>query len=297
MSKSSLLAWYNWTADYGTMSVMSSNGIAFEAEAPISNLKTRQPGQVAIAAGYGNVNFAVEYDTGRPVGVVALLNTNIVTDIGGALMQVTLFDSNGNYGKINAPAVKLNGTGDLMTNLIWLVEDIFETDGIDTTDVVRVEVWIDEDVETGSRDPWTNTVAAAPFRGGTLLTGPVWRPEFGIKMAGHLPGVVDKSPVLRSIGGSTWAAPLTRARQITVDLPSVDESEVEAQPPNMGLRQMGKYCGISRPLLIMPSTTDKQYMHDQSIYGNLTSDLSWSLIERVEGERSFTCSFSVLESM
>lgn len=307
MPKSSAIIYRNWAVEYGRI----ADGYAtWEPGAPASNMLTPRPGQVAIHDGSATSAIVWRVDigadigsssnvVGRPVGGVALINCNIVLDPSDASLVVCrLIDADGSESTCDASPVALNGSESSISSIVFLVADD-ATGSADLSRVVAVQFEADSSLTFGSRDPWTGAIAEAALRTGTVVAGPIWRPKRGIRLAGHAPGVTDVSQVVRSIGGTVWTSPQTRMRRIGGEFALLSEAEVEAQPPLCGLRQMAEHCGISRPVLIIPSDADAQRMHQQVVFGYFAEDLTWSAIDKAEDdagrEIQFRCQFTIVE--
>lgn len=306
MPKSSAIVYRNWAAEYGRI----ADGYAtWEPGAPAENMLTPRPGQVAIHDGTTTSEIIWRVDigadgsssnsVGRPVGVVALINFNAVLDPGDAALFVCrLIDADGGESTCNASAVSLNGSESSISSAVFLVADD-ATGSADLSRIVSVQFEADSAITFGSRDAWTGAIEESALRTGTVVAGPVWRPKRGIRLVGHAPGATDVSQVVRSIGGTVWASPQTRLRRIGGEFALLSEAEVEAQPPLCGLRQMAEHCGISRPVLIIPSDADAQRMHQQVVFGYFAEDLTWSAIDKAEDdagrEIQFRCQFTIVE--
>lgn len=308
MAKSSGIVYRNWATEYGTIDAGSTDSAGWEAGAPATNMLTPQSGQVAIHDGTAGekvwrVNIGADSasssnSVGRPVGCVALVNFNVILDPADvALARVHLIDSTGDSLTCNAPAVTLDGSGGAIQSLVWMVADDATGSG-DLSSIVAIEFEIDGALTFGARDAWTGAESADAMKIGTVVAGPLWRPARGIKMSPFAPGVIDTSPVIKTIGDTVWASPQTRMRRVSGEFALLTEAEVEARPPLCGLRQMADHCGMSRPLLLIPSDTDAQYLAAQAIHGYLVEEVTWQLIDKSGGGtvKEFRSAFNLLES-
>jgi hypothetical protein len=280
----SLLCYRNWCAEYGRI---ASGSALFETAAPLSNALTYQAGQLAILADTSTTEATLSIEVGaegtssnsigRPVGMVALVNTNVILDPSdAAAISVTLTDEDGGTVTCNAPAVTLHGSGEAMQTIVFDVGND-GTGGGNLSAIVLVTVNIG--AIFGSRDPWSGAISVEPFQVGTIVAGPAWRPSRGIRLAGAAQGIGDNSPRVRSIGETLWAAPQTRMRTMSFEL-SLPESEIEAEPPLCGLRQLAEWCGVSRPLIVVPHQITDQYAARQSVYGYLEDVPAWPAIDK-----------------
>ena len=99
-----------------------------------------------------------------------------------------------------------------------------------------------------------------------------------------------------------WAEPEIRQRTGKVSFPGLLESEVYGTAPNQSLQQLAAYCGVSRPLIVLPTTSDEELMYTQGIYGYLSSPASWDLFEKTKDAttgqmvRLYTGALEVLEA-
>lgn len=306
MAKSSGIVYRNWAVEYGSIDSGSSDSAAWEPGAPESNMLTPQAGQVAIHDGSSGVKtwrVLVGADSatssnaiGRPVGCVALVNCNLIMDpseVGDVLVH--LIDEDGATATCQAPAITLNGSGGAMSSIVWMVQDD-ATGSADLSAIVAVEFEFAASVRFGSRDPWTGGTEEQALRIGTVVAGPLWRPINGIKLTPFVPGSVDLSPVIRTIGATVWSSPQTRMRRLSGEFALLPKDEVEARPPLCGLRQLADHCGISRPLLLIPSDTDRQDLAAEAVYGHFTEDIAWSLVDKKDDVPQFRCPFNILES-
>lgn len=289
-----LLCWRNWAAEYGEIDASISGASGWESEAPADDMLTPRPGEIAIHDGTAGarvwrVNIGAdgsassENAVGRPVGIVALVNVNIVLDPADAsLITVRAIDQNGGEVECAARAVTTHGgnNGFSRTTLLFII-DRDGTGSGDLDRIVAIDFEVAADVQCGIRDPWTSAISAAALFNGTVVAGPVWRPRNGLKLFGHSPGVGDRSPSVTSIGGTDWTSPLARPRLIAGELALLSEAEVEADPPDLGLRQLAEWCGTSRPLLLIPDTRDDQLMHKQVVYGMLTEPVTWVSADKI----------------
>lgn len=289
-----LIAYRNWVVEFGSVDDPSG----WEPEAPLSDMLTPRPGEIAIHAGAaGDIVWRInvgapgasssENAYGRPVHVVALVNCNIVMDPGDApLIVVRGIDQDGAEKVCTARAIITHGgvNGFQRTQLLFLLYRDATDAGEATCDldrVVALQFEIDSTVRLGMRDQWTGAISPAPLFSGTVIGGPAWLPTNGLRLIGFAPGVTDPSPSVKAIGGTDWTAPLARPRTLNGEFALLPESEIEARPPNMGLRQLAEFCGTSRPLLVIPDIRDDQLMHEQACYGLLTEPITWAAVDKM----------------
>lgn len=277
----------NWAAEYGFFP--DSLAASFEADAPPTNMLTERPGQVAIALpGSSNVVPLVLYlgdgsgssssMIGRRVDVVALVNTNAFT-ISGDFATMTLIDSTGAYSSTTTTYTNGRTNGKTMTNLIWLASDAVGSANIN--DIVEINIEFNSSARFGRLDPWANLlVEDQPFYG-TIVAGPSFSPQHGIKLEGYTPGLMDTSQTLKSIGGTTWAAKRTRLRKVNAEFSLLLTSEIEARPPNLSLRGLVEHCGISAPAFWM---INEDEIGAQSMYAYFDSEVNWGALDKVADE-------------
>lgn len=298
METSSLVCYMNWVADVGQVSDATDE--QFEVGAPASNMLTERPGQVAIHTGgtpsieisisgpfdEGAESLSVLTPAGLPVGVIAMINTNVLLDAGSANgVLCTVYDESGNSSNFMTSDIDFSGDGYSQMNLYWVIRaDRALSDGsavaADLSKITHFAFTFDSDLEYGTRNQWSSTVATAPFKVGTVVAGPAFRPERGVRLMGYSPGVSDISNVIRSIGGTVWASPQVRLRRLQAEFTALSETEIEAQPPDCGMRQLAVRCGVSRPLLIIPSVTNAQRSHQQFVFGYISEDWTWTAVDK-----------------
>lgn len=275
----------NWAAEYGFL----GDGLddAFEADAPAQNMLSEIPGRVAIVAAssqppklvfhFGDGSGSSSSLVGRPVGAVAIVNTNAFPSGNIDDMAVCRFiDSDGAYSE--TPVTYTNGRtdGSTMTNLYWLGSDAEGSANLD--DVVTVEVEF-TGASFGRRDPWANIVTYdAPFFG-PVVAGPVFKPQHGIRLEGYSPGVSDPSQIATSIGGTTWAAQRTRLRRVTAEFACLLTSEIEADAPSLSIRGLVEHCGVSKPALWILNEAE---VGRQSMYAYFAEEVNWSGLDKVD---------------
>jgi len=293
--------WFVETGAYFDPSIVAD----FETDAPASNMLTEIPGQVAICSGVIPPTFRVYIDgggsspVGRPVDVVAIVNTNAIVT-GAAPLSVTLHDSTGGQVQIDTWHTNGRGEGNVLANFIFLVSE--GTGSGDPDDIVHIDFNFDAaNIDFGRLDKWANLITVeAPFLG-TLVAGPALVPANGIRLEGYTPGVSDPSQVIQSIGGTTWTNQRTRLQRVTGEFALLTESEIEAEPPLCGVRQLAEHCGISRPALFVLNDDE---VGNQTVYALFTEPLSWSAIDKVADpsglpsalEPAYRCGFSLIEA-
>lgn len=304
---SSLIVYRNWLQEFGRVEAYTA--AMFFAGAPASNMLTDRPGQVAIVdesvtsdlelrflIGVGE-NGSSSERIGRPVDVVAIINTNFIAQDSGDTATLVAYDDAGN--SITVPGVFLNTVtdGQVQNNLFWFMSD--GTGSANIADISRISIQFTGG-RFGRKDRWTGAITDEAPQFGTVIAGPKFAPAKGIRLVGYAPGITDLSRVVRSIGGTAWTSPQTRLRRASFDLPLLTETEVEDSPPSCGLRQLAEFCGLSRPLLVIPQSTDEQARNTQAIYGLLTEDVTWSAVDKVDESGSqvigYTSRLSILEA-
>lgn len=273
-------------------SIANAGGASFETSAPLSNLLTPRLGQMAIQVGLpANAYFDVFIRGGSPtysamVGVIAILNHNIIvmedqTDLD---IQVTFSDgtTSSSLGELNPDNFLniSNADGTFQSHIIWVPTDpAFLTKRVES---VRFFIGNLGYTVTGQIDPYTGQITSSPLSLGGIWIGPKFTPANGISIDGFAQSVADNSQVVRSIGGQVWAEPEVRQRTMKATFAGLLESEVYALAPTQCLQQLAAYCGSSRPLIAVPTTSTDMLMYTQAIYGYLSAPAAWNLVEKVD---------------
>lgn len=301
-----ILSWRNWCAEYGTATEVSGS---FETNAPLSNLLTPRTGELAIATTAGVPHrFNVTWSSGspetagRPVGIVALLNHNIVELTGGGAVVLEMYDADGHIYQNNTLPLT-NANSGFQSHLFIITDDYVAP--FDINRVVTIEILVDDTAICGTKDPYTGVITPAPFQAGGLWAGPAWRPDNGVRFDGWGQGITEQRRMVRSIGGQVYASPEARARRMSMEFSLLHEREVYSadlvnQP---SLQQMAAWCGVSRPLIALPIITDAELIYMQGIYGYLDGDSSWALRDAAydpvadEKGRSYSAALTVTEAL
>ena len=271
----------------------------FAAANPLSNLLTSRLGELAIASTAGAVNtFEVTLiegspTTGVPVRVVAILNHNIISFPPNFPnpFNVSVTDVAGrSYGPDMTAADILNigHDGSFQNHLILILPEApypnIPDPGnlpVNMSEIYKVNVGIGADVVCGIRDPYTGEETIQPFSAGGIWAGPIFQPENGIAVNIFSQGVIDPSRVARSVGGQVWSSPEERVRKGSIGFAGLFEREVYALAPTQSLQQLAAHCGTSRPILVIPVSSDTELMYFQAIYGYADSVPKWSTTDKV----------------
>lgn len=304
---SSVIVYRNWLEEFGETE--PATDAIFEPEAPASNMLTPRPGQIGIVdetttsdvtlafrIGRGTAGSSSERN-GRRVDVVAIVNTNYLGDDSSDTAVCTVYDDADNATVCTLSAINTASDGQTQDKLIWFVSSGSGSAG--AGDISRIVITFSGG-RFGRRDRWTGEITdEAPYFG-TVIAGPAFQPENGIRLSGFTPGMSDPSRTVRSIGGTTWASPQTRLRRMTAQLPLLTETEVEADPPLCGLRQLAEHCGLSRPLLVIPQTTNLSTLNRQAIFGLLTEEVAWPAFDKIDDDGAkviaYQSTLSILET-
>lgn len=261
---------------------------SWEANAPPSNVLTTRLGQKAIASGYAGHSFRVYVSSNSPtetaeIGVVGILGTNILGVDDPTDISVDLFDDDNNVytAYLNSDFFQSAEVGDgiFQSHIFFVVStDLPLAVG---KRIVNVRFGFSANVITGTKDPYTGVTSQSPLQIGGVWFGPAFKPANGIGIEGFGQSVEDNSKVLRSIGGQVWTSPEIRQRACSVEFAGLFESEVYAAAPEQSLQQLAMFCGISRPLIVLPISNDKDFTYLQGIYGYMPSTPKWQSVNKV----------------
>jgi len=262
----------------------------WEADAPLSNVLTPRLAQLAIRTGYLGGNFELYVSNGSPtlsakVGMIGILNHNIITIDDSTNIEVICYFTDGSIATLYAGAdffqtVELQGDGTFQSHYFWVPTD----PQFASKRVWKISFGFSSAslMVTGSKDPYTGEITQSPLQIGSIWAGPKFSPINGISIDGFSQSIQDSSQVIRSIGGQVWAEPEIRQRTGKVTFPGLLESEVYGTAPSQSLQQLAAYCGVSRPLIVLPTTSDEGLMYTQGIYGYLATPAAWNLIEKTK---------------
>ena len=290
---------------------------SFRSDAPVTNLMTPRLADVAIAATSppGNL-FEVVFrpgspSVGVPVRLVALLNHNIVSfpDNFPSPFNMTIYDVNGKvyYNETPEGLIRSVGAdGSFQNHAFFLIPaDATDLSGLDLgpldlSRIAQFSVGLSAEVVCGTMHPYTGQVDVQPFQAGGLWAGPIFQPINGISLDGFSQSAADNSRVMRSIGAQVWATPETRQRTASIEFSKLYESEVYRLLPETSLQQMAAYCGISRPMIMLPISSDDDLVYLAGIYGYAASPPKWVSTEKspLNGvrERLYTASLDLVEA-
>lgn len=294
---------------YKNLAAYASAGtMTFDADYPLSNVITPRLGQKAIAANALNGNFDVYINSGSPtlsayVGVIAILNHNIISIDDPTNIEILAYFTDGSAATIYPSATffqqyntQQDGTfqshmilvptdAQFLTKRVWKVSFVFSASSL---------------VVTGSKNPFTGVVSAQRLSIGGIWIGPKFNPRIGPSITGFSQSVEDNSQVVRTLGGHVWTSPEIRQRVATIRFPALYEDEVYALAPEQSFQQMASYCGVSRPLIVMPTYDDEALVYAQGIYGYAKSPAEWSSYEKASLDgvmtRLYEGSLEILEA-
>lgn len=285
MASTCAIGYHNWAFELECIAYSLFGSI--EPSAPLSNLLTPILGQKAIAATDGPTGFAVDWSNGSPtvgarVDIVALLNHNILeapSNIGFGM-----YDADGGSFSPSGLPIELFGfgtDGSFQSHLVWVM-GANDTPGLNRDRVYYVGWSFPADTITGSKNPYTGEVTRERLSMGAVWAGPSFAPRRGIAIDGLNQSIADNSQVARSIGGQVWAEPETRQRRCKINFAGLYESEVFALAPNSSLQQLAAHCGLSRPMIAIPTTSSDELIYTQAVYGYAASPPTYSLIEKAD---------------
>ena len=302
-----VISYYNMAA-YG--SIENNGGASFETEAPLSNLLTPRLGQKAIQVGESpNAEFIVYIKPGSPTysafaNVFATLGHNIIEsyDASDVIIEATFDDGSSvsSAGDLDAGNfVNASPDGAFQSHIVWApTNTVFLTKRVVSVRFVIYNASLT--MRTGSIDPYTGQITSAPLSIGGIWIGRKFAPRNGILLDGFKQSVVDNSQVVRSIGGQVWSEPEIRQRTAEISFGGLYENEVYDVAPSMSLQQMAAYCGISRPLLVIPTISSEQLAYAQTVYGYMPEPPSWGSFEKagLDGvqTRVYQGSFNIVEA-
>lgn len=283
-NQSAVFSWHNWIFE-----AVSSSGTfigVFESEAPVTNMTLPQLGKLAIVTSTTVNDFFFVFgdsDFNRPVHIVGLLNTNIVeleenTSDSGLVIQLN--DNTGAGAPIDVPAIVVpSGVNDFQNHLFWFVPaDI----GIDYERCVSMSVTVFQNTgaaKCGTKDPYTGEFTEAPFQCGGVWAGPIWRPPNGVKMRSWVQSVIEERRGPRSIGGQRYPSVEPRQRSAQVELVLPEDEVLNLDQARGSLQQMASWCGLSRPLVMIPTDTSTDLIYAAGLYGYLDDAIAWSHID------------------
>lgn len=266
---------------------------SWEADAPLTNILTPRLGQKAISASDIGYAFEVYLNSGSPtlsatVGIIAILNHNIISLDDATNFNIDVYFTDNTLATLGGetdPAswfntVSMQQDGTFQSHFIWVPT----SPEFLTKKVYKIRVALSGYPLSicGSQNPYTNELTVENFSLGGIWFGPVFRPTNGISISGFGQGIIDQSQVVTSIGGQVWAEPEMRQRTGKVQFPGLLESEVYNKAPTQCLQQLAAWCGVSRPLIVVPTTSDEELTYTQGIYGYLSSPASWELFEKTK---------------
>lgn len=310
-----ILSYRNFCFD-SEASIANDTG-TFQSGAPLSNLLTPRLGQLAIASNIASINtFNVTFrpgspSVGVPVRIIGLLNHNVITVADGfpPTFNMGIYDISGKVYYNASPDAMIfsNGADGSFQNHAFFVipadaqdMSVLELGPLDLNQIAQMYVGVGNTVVCGTRDPYTGDITPARFQAGAVWAGPIFQPTNGISLEGFGQALIDNSRVVRSIGGQVWTTPEIRQRMCSVEFPGLLESEVYGLAPDQSLQQLATYCGVSRPLVVIPTSSDDELVYSQGIYGYCPSPPKWNSIEKtgVAGvkTRVYTGSLELIEA-
>lgn len=260
--------------------------MTFDADYPVSNVITPRLGEKAVATGAGN--FEVYINQGSPtlaatIGVIAILNHNIISIDDPTNIEIIAYFTDGSAATIYPSSTFFQEyytqqDGTFQSHMILVPTDT----QFDTKRVWKVSFGFAAPslVICGSKNPYTGVITQQQLSIGGIWIGPKFTPLINASIDGFAQSVEDNSQVVRTIGGHVWTSPEIRQRTATITFPGLFESEVYALAPAQSLQQLAAYCGVSRPLIVVPTVADEALMYAQGIYGYLSAPPSWNSYEK-----------------
>jgi hypothetical protein len=278
MTCNSAFAWKNWCALTQDFTMVTGS---FEDDAPVENLGTPQTGQLAISTG-GTVAFRCRTGTttpsGRPVGIVGLMNHNIYAipqPNPGNLLVFLIQTESTNY-EIQVNTFGLQRYGDFQHHLFVFLPDLAQQN------LISVGVRVNASVICGRYDEDSGLFVDEPFSAGGIWASPLWRPERGIRFGSITQGVTENRRGSYSIGGQYYPQIMARRRTLSGTINLVDDLETQASA-NPTLQEMAAWSATSRPVVCIPDVTSRMTIATQALYGYFDEPLSWSHV--TNGER------------
>lgn len=129
-----------------------------------------------------------------------------------------------------------------------------------------------------------------------MWASPLWVPPRGIRLRSPVASVLEERRGVVSIGRQRYTSVEPRVRSLRFEL-SLPESSVYSTDINApSVQQMAAWCGLSRPLLVMPQKQDADLLYMTGFYGYLDEPVAWSTIDRGE-EREYLASVQVTEGL
>lgn len=285
----SVLAYKN----FASSGYIVNAGSAWETGAPMANLLTPRLGQRAIAATDSAMSVEIFVNSGSPtlsakVGVIAVLNHNIISLDDPTNFNIDVYFTDNTLATLGGetdPAaffntVNMQQDGTFQSHFIWVPTGAEFL----TKRVYKIQVSVSGYplAICGTQNPYTNELVVEKLSIGGIWFGPSFKPDNGISIDGFAQGIADRSQVVTSIGGQVWAEPEVRQRTAKVTFAGLLEREVYSRAPTQCLQQLAAYCGVSRPLIVIPTTAADELVYTQAIYGYMPSPPTWNLIEKVD---------------
>jgi hypothetical protein len=306
-----ILSWRNWCFELGTVTALSGT---FEADAPLANLLTPQPGEMAIST-TNATQIQIRCDWGEssspplglPLGMIAILAHNMAAIPISAVppnvfyqIGIQLTDANGatyTVNNINRADTLIQTSTDFQSNLYWLPPKA-AGGAVDLSKITAIRITLPAGNYYGKLDPYTGILAQETFRAGCLWAGPIWRPDHTFRTATFRHGVIETPRGGESIGKQKYPLPQPRQRTMSAEFAKLSSAEsFRLATTGPGLQQMAAWCARSRPLICIPDASSAEKAYTQGIYGYLDSAPMIDHHE-VEGTDSiYTSSISMTEAL
>lgn len=291
-NQNAVLSWRNWVFEVAETGVGTGS---FETEAPVSALATPQLGDLAIAASSA-VNWYHDFGQGvgsfRPVHVVALLNTNIVTigevsSAGSGGLSLDFTDDDGNTGDITVPSIVVpSAANDFQSHLIYFVPESGLTFNRDEVRRLTIAVDTDSGLICGSIDPYTGDITEEAFSCGGIWAGPVWRPPYGVRFRSLVQSVIEERRGPTSLGRQRYPSVEAKQRSEQLELLLPESAAVGLDPAVGSVQQLASWCGVSRPLLCIPTDTSADLIYASGLYGYLDEPVAWTHVDQSNADGS-----------
>lgn len=259
-----LLAWQNRT-DEGTLS-----GGSWQSTLPLANLQNRVVQKVARStnANLSSTKFDIDLGAARAIGVIALVVHN-VSVIGK--IRITGDDASDFATPVYQSAwIDAWPAGQIPQSLLEWEDDNFWLGTLSSNQRAGyqspfIHVLPTQQILRYWRvevDDTTNTDGYVQI--GRLFMSAAWRPSVNYDMGAQL-SYTDPTPVAASLSGAEYFDVRSKAREFTVRLSALTESEAYDYA-----LQIQRLAGVSGEVLVVPDTADTTRIPIRAYLGRLT---------------------------
>lgn len=296
-NQNAVLSWRNWIFESTTQAVNLLG--SFEGEAPMDALQTPQLGDLAISTDVLTNQWTYIFDAGvsdsyRPVHVVGILNTNIVQleeSSSGAVfptgLGLQLTDHLGNVDIIDVPALVVpSAANDFQSHLFYFVPTSGLNGDRDKCRILTLYVNQTEGCLCGTIDPWTGECTQEPFQAGAIWAGPIWRPPNGVRFRSLVQSVIEERRGPASLGRQRYPSVEAKQRSEQLELLLPESAAVGLDPAVGSVQQLASWCGVSRPLLCIPTDTSADLIYASGLYGYLDEPVAWTHVDQSNADGS-----------